>query len=105
MAALATNMRFVIYGAATRRWLTQYSARRRSFLGYISGDFSFVLFMNRLEKEGAFAHRDAWLFGVTALANWLIWQVALRLPASWVVRSPHVAGACSLRARWRSCRS
>jgi len=75
VTALATNMRFVIYGAATRRWLTQYSTRRRSLLGYISGDFSFVLFMNRLEKEGAFAHRDAWLFGVCVM-NWLIWQVA-----------------------------
>lgn len=75
VTALATNMRFVIYGAATRSWLTQYSARRRSLLGFLSGDFSFVLFMNRLQKEGAFEHRDAWLFGVCVM-NWLIWQVA-----------------------------
>ena len=33
------------------------------------------MFMNRLEKEGPFEYRDAWLFGVTSM-NWLIWQVA-----------------------------
>ena len=75
LTALATNMRFVIYGAAMRRWLSHYSARRLSLLGYLSGDFSFVMFMNRLAKEGPFEHRDAWLFGVTSM-NWLIWQVA-----------------------------
>jgi 4-azaleucine resistance transporter AzlC len=73
LTALATNMRFVIYGAAMRRWLTDYSARRLSLLGYLSGDFSFVMFMNRLGKQGPFEHRDAWLFGVTSM-NWLIWQ-------------------------------
>lgn len=75
ITALATNMRFVIYGAAMRRWLAGYSKRRLSALGYLSGDFSFVLFMNRIAKEGAFAHRDGWLFGVNAL-NWVVWQVA-----------------------------
>ena len=75
LTALATNMRFVIYGAAMRRWLSHYSARRLSLLGYLSGDFSFVMFMHRLAKEGPFDHRDAWLFGVTSM-NWLIWQVA-----------------------------
>jgi len=74
LTALATNMRFVIYGAAMRQWLSHYSARRLSLRGYLSGDFSFVMFMNRLEKEGPFEHRDAWLFGVTSM-NWLIWQV------------------------------
>jgi 4-azaleucine resistance transporter AzlC len=75
VTAFATNMRFVIYGAAMRRWLTAYSTRRLSVLGYLSGDFSFVLFMNRISKEGAFEHRDAWLFGVT-LVNWVLWQFA-----------------------------
>jgi len=75
VTALATNMRFVIYAAALRRWLLEYSPRRLSALGYISGDFSFVLFMNRVAREGAFPHRDAWLFGL-ALLNWLVWQVA-----------------------------
>jgi predicted branched-subunit amino acid permease len=73
--ALVTNMRFVIYSAAMRHLLYEYSARRRAVLGFLSGDFTFVLLMNRAATEGAFRHRDAWLFGM-ALSNWLVWQVA-----------------------------
>lgn len=75
ITALATNMRFVIYGAAMRRWLASYSLRRLSVLGYLSGDFSFVLFMNRIAKDGAFAHRDGWLLGMNVV-NWIPWQLA-----------------------------
>jgi predicted branched-subunit amino acid permease len=90
VTSLATNMRFVIYAAALRRWLVEYSRRRLAVLGYISGDFSFVLFMNRVGREGAFRHRDGWLFGLT-LTNWLAWQVSSVLgvlagafiPADW----------------------
>lgn len=73
--ALATNMRFVIYGAAMRRWLSAYSPRRLSVLGYLSGDFPFVYFMNRVARDGAFEHRDAWKLGL-ATANWAVWQVS-----------------------------
>lgn len=73
--ALVTNLRFVIYGAAMRHWLSAYTPGRRAFIGYFTGDFSFVLFMNRIEREGAFAHRDGWLFGM-ALSNWIAWQGA-----------------------------
>jgi predicted branched-subunit amino acid permease len=31
------------------------------------------MFTTRLQNEGPFEHRDAWLFGVTS-TNWLIWQ-------------------------------
>lgn len=75
LTALLTNVRFVIYAAAMRRWLTAYSPRRRVGLGYLTGDFSFVLFMNRVAQEGAFTHRDGWLLGMSA-TNWLGWQVA-----------------------------
>jgi len=73
VTALVTNLRFVIYGAAMRGWLTHYSPRRRGAIGYFTGDFSFVLFMNRVAREGAFPHRDAWLFGL-AFSNWIAWQ-------------------------------
>lgn len=73
VTALVTNLRFVIYGAAMRSWLTSYSPRRRAAIGYFTGDFSFVLFMNRVAREGAFEHRDAWLFGL-AFSNWIAWQ-------------------------------
>lgn len=75
LTALLTNMRFVIYGAAMRSWLTSYTVRRRAVIGYFTGDFSFVLFMNRVEREGQFANRDAWLFGM-AMSNWISWQSA-----------------------------
>ncbi len=75
LTALVTNLRFVIYGAAMRAWLASYTARRRALIGYFTGDFSFVLFMNRVGREGRFAHRDAWLFGM-ALSNWIAWQTA-----------------------------
>ncbi len=73
--ALITNLRFVIYGAAMRSWLTEYPRRRRAVIGYFTGDFSFVLFMNRVGTEGTFRHRDAWLFGM-AMSNWIAWQVS-----------------------------
>ena len=73
VTALVTNLRFVIYGAAMRSWLTSYTVRRRAVIGYFTGDFSFVLFMSRVGLEGAFAHRDAWLFGM-AVSNWIAWQ-------------------------------
>lgn len=75
LAAFATNLRFVIYSASLRPWFETYSRRRRAALGYFTGDFSFALFMQRVDREGAFAHRDAWFFGACGL-NWLVWQVA-----------------------------
>jgi predicted branched-subunit amino acid permease len=75
LAAFATNLRFVIYSASLRPWFETYSRRRRAALGYFTGDFSFAVFVARVAREGAFAHRDAWFFGACGL-NWLVWQVA-----------------------------
>jgi predicted branched-subunit amino acid permease len=75
LTALLTNLRFVIYGAAIRRWLADYPVGYRACIGYLTGDFSFVLFMNRVTREGTFPHRDAWLLGMTTL-NWAAWQGA-----------------------------
>lgn len=90
LTALLTNLRFVIYGAAMRRWLNDYPVGYRACIGYLTGDFSFVLFMNRVTREGAFPHRDAWLLGMTSL-NWAAWQgssilgiiAASFVPAAW----------------------
>lgn len=75
VTALMTNMRFVIYAAAMRPWLTGFGRRRLLGLGYLTGDFSFVLFMSRVAREGLFADRDGWLFGMS-VANWVGWQIA-----------------------------
>lgn len=90
VTALITNLRFVIYGAAMRSWLVEYDWKHRAAIGYITGDFSFVLFMTRVAREGAFPNRDAWLLGM-ALANWIGWQAssiagivaASFIPTSW----------------------
>lgn len=75
LTALMTNMRFVIYAAAMRHWLTAYSHRWRAAVGYVTGDLAFVLFMNRVAREGSFVHRDAWLLGMS-LSNWFAWQAS-----------------------------
>jgi predicted branched-subunit amino acid permease len=58
-----------------RRWFDAYSRRRRLALGYLTGDFTFAMFMDRVAREGEFAHRDAWFLGACG-CNWLMWQVA-----------------------------
>lgn len=75
VTALVTNLRFVIYAAAMRPWLSAFSYRWRAAVGYITGDIAFVLFMTRVGREGAFTHRDAWLFGMS-LTNWAGWKVS-----------------------------
>jgi branched chain amino acid efflux pump len=90
LAAFVTNLRFVIYAASLRRWFEAYSARRRSLLGYFTGDFTFAMFMQRTAREGEFPCRDAWFLGTCAL-NWLMWQAAsivgivaaTAIPAQW----------------------
>lgn len=90
LAALATNLRFVIYSASLRRWFEAYSPRRRLVLGYVTGDFTFAMFMQRVARDGEFAHRDAWFLGTCGL-NWVTWQVtsvagivaATAIPSEW----------------------
>ena len=90
LAGFVTNLRFVIYSAALRPWFEAYSHWRRVLLGYLTGDFSFAMFIRRTAHEGEFPHRDAWFFGVCAL-NWVLWQVAsivgivaaTAIPAQW----------------------
>jgi predicted branched-subunit amino acid permease len=90
LAAFVTNLRFVIYAASLRRWFEVYSQRRRAALGYFTGDFTFAMFMERLRREGEFAHRDAWFLGACGF-NWLVWQVtsivgilaATAIPSEW----------------------
>jgi predicted branched-subunit amino acid permease len=90
LAAFVTNMRFFIYSASLRRWFEAYSLRRRAVLGYFTGDFTFAMFMERANREGEFAHRDAWFLGACWF-NWLTWQIAsivgivaaTAIPADW----------------------
>jgi len=90
LAAFVTNLRFVIYSASLRRWFETYSQRRRAVLGYFTGDFTFAMFMERVRREGEFAHRDAWFLGTCGF-NWVVWQMtsivgilaATAIPSEW----------------------
>ncbi len=73
VTALLTNLRFVIYAAAMRGSFAAYSTRRRFLIGYLIGDFSFITYMNRVNRDGDFAHRDAFYLGMCAF-NWFVWQ-------------------------------
>ena len=75
LAGFVTNMRFVIYSASLRRSFEAYSASRRAMLGYFTGDFTFAMFMERANREGEFAYRDAWFLGACWF-NWISWQSA-----------------------------
>jgi predicted branched-subunit amino acid permease len=102
LAGFVTNLRFVIYSASLRRWFEAYSRRRRLALGYFTGDFTFAMFMDRVAREGEFAHRDAWFLGACG-CNWLVWQVAsivgivaaTAIPSEWGLQ---FAGALALLA-------
>lgn len=74
ITALLTNLRFVIYAAALRSSFAEYSTRHRTLMGYLIGDFSFITYMNRRNREGDFAHRDAYYLGMCAF-NWSVWQL------------------------------
>ncbi|HEU4623102.1 MAG TPA: AzlC family ABC transporter permease [Burkholderiaceae bacterium] len=75
LTALVVNLRFVIYAAALKREFQQFSLPRRWVLGYLTGDIGFVIFMNKLQREGRFAHAD-WYFLGGAVCNWCAWQLA-----------------------------
>jgi predicted branched-subunit amino acid permease len=73
---LITNLRFVIYSAAIRPHLAEYSLRRRLALGFFMTDFTFVRFM-RSAQEGTLPplHRDSYFAGMCS-TNFLVWQVS-----------------------------
>jgi predicted branched-subunit amino acid permease len=90
LTSVVVNLRFVLYGAALRREFTHESFARRTLVGYLIGDVTFVLFLRRLRETPALEHRTAHWLGL-ALCNWLGWQVgsivgilaATRIPAEW----------------------
>ncbi len=90
LTALVVNLRFVIYAAAMRNEFKQYSFARRLALGYLTGDVGFVIFMEKLKRDGSFAHKDWYFFG-GSVCNWLSWQAgslvgifaAAFIPSAW----------------------
>jgi len=76
-AGIIVNLRFVIFGAALHPFFRELSWRKRLFLGYLSVDVSFVVFMSRYAdapKKGTFEQH--WFFIGTILPAWIVWQAA-----------------------------
>ena len=90
LTALMVNLRFVIYAAALRKPLGHLPWPRRLWLGYLTGDITFVIFMRRQQQAPAWPQRDSYFLGL-AIANWAAWHVAsfagillaARIPAEW----------------------
>jgi predicted branched-subunit amino acid permease len=91
-AGIIVNLRFLIFGAAMHPFFRDLSWRKRLFLGYLSVDVSFVVFMPRFAdapKKGTLEQH--WFFIGTILASWVVWQtssmvgIALStvVPVSW----------------------
>lgn len=74
LTAIVVNLRFVIYSLALRDKFPAASARRRTLLGYLTGDIVFVLYLRHLEREPQDPHGEDYFLGA-ALGNWGVWQL------------------------------
>lgn len=91
-AGIIVNLRFLIFGAALHPFFRDLSWRKRLFLGYMSVDVSFIVFMPRYSdapKKGTLEQH--WFFIGTILPAWVIWQTTSMIgialgaivPGSW----------------------
>jgi predicted branched-subunit amino acid permease len=91
-AGIIVNLRFLIFGAALHPFFRDLTWRKRLFLGYMSVDVSFVVFMSRFvdaPKKGTLEQH--WFFIATVLSSWVVWQVTSAIgialgaivPVSW----------------------
>lgn len=73
--AWCVNLRFVIYSAQLRPHLSHLARWQRIALGYVIGDMSYVLFVQRHPVPQREAGRMDYLCGLCAV-NWCGWQIA-----------------------------
>lgn len=90
VTALVVNLRFVIFSAILAPHFAYLPWRTRGWLGYLSGDISVGLFMQRypsvIDEHGKLAFLKALVF-----PNWASWQIGSivgillgsQIPASW----------------------
>jgi predicted branched-subunit amino acid permease len=72
--ALCVNLRFVIFSAQWRSYFKHRPRGERAFLGYISGDLTYVLFMKRFAEPREDEGQIEYFLGASSL-NWLAWQL------------------------------
>ena len=75
--AALVNLRFVISGAACRRFFIRLPWRQRLTASYFNGDVGFALFMARYGRavETGTPEQFGWFWGV-GLTNWAVWHVS-----------------------------
>jgi predicted branched-subunit amino acid permease len=88
--ALVVNLRFVIFAALLAPHFAHLPWRQRFFLGYISGDMTVALFLQRFPSPAPVAGKLSYLKGLM-YPNWFAWQagslagifVGSAIPAEW----------------------
>lgn len=77
LAATVVNLRFVIFSAGLYPFFRRLPLGKRLFMGYITGDVHFALFLSRFAgsppAERGSTHQ-IWFFLGMAWINWLVWQ-------------------------------
>lgn len=73
VSALAVNLRFVIFSALMAPHFAHLPWRQRLFLGYISGDLTVALFLQRFPNPDPAPGKLSYLKGLM-YPNWLAWQ-------------------------------
>jgi 4-azaleucine resistance transporter AzlC len=89
-SALAVNLRFLIFSALLAPHFAHLPWRRRLFLGYISGDLTVALFLQRFPNPAPEPGKLSYLKGLM-YPNWLGWQagalagifVGSAIPSQW----------------------
>lgn len=72
--ALVVNLRFVIFAALLAPHFSHLPARQRFFLGFISGDMTVAMFLQRYPDPAATPGKLSYLKGLM-YPNWFAWQI------------------------------
>jgi predicted branched-subunit amino acid permease len=74
LAGTVVNLRFIIFGAALFPFFSQYSWPRRLFLGYLTSDIGFVIFMARYgDSKLRGTNEQLWYFLGLIIPGWFVW--------------------------------
>ena len=94
LTATIVNLRFVIFSAGLQPYFRHLSLSRRLVLGYLTGDFGYLLAIRRWggsAQPGTASTERVWFFFGLSVANWVTWQsmsvvgilMADRIPPGW----------------------
>jgi predicted branched-subunit amino acid permease len=72
--ALVVNLRFLIFSALLAPHFAHLPWKQRFALGYVSGDMTVAMFLQRFPNEGPVPGKLSYLKGLM-LPNWAAWQV------------------------------